>query len=704
MNIKDNNLNNIRNIGIIAHIDAGKTTTTERVLYFTGKSKKIGEVHDGEATMDFMDQEKERGITIGSACTKCEWTSINPETGKNHISIINIIDTPGHVDFTIEVERSLRVLDGAVCVLEGVSGVQPQTTTVMRQADKYKVPIIIFINKMDRLGADADVCLQTIKDKLGKKPLVLQWPMGKESEFHGLIDITRMNAITWEKDGNFTISEIPNEYKNIADKLHQELLETVSMEDDDLMNKYMNGETLTVAEIIKAIKIGTLKKSYIPVLFGSAYKNIGVQTLLDSIVDYLPNPEEKPEMIATSVATGELVKINTSFNDPTTGLIFKLVKDKYAGKLCYVRVYSGCLEQGMNLYLPSKRKTIRVGRLMVMHANDREEVKTIGAGNIGVMVGDYDFKTGDTICTSSNPILLESIDFPEPVITRALIPKTKEDSDKMADVLHIFMQEDPSFGYEVDPETKQVIIKGMGELHLEIKVDILKRTYGVNVIVEDPRVAYRETIINECDITYLHKKQSGGNGEFAGMSVKISPGEKGSGFTFVNNIVGGVIPNEYISSIKEGFEVAMQQGCLTKSPVVDIKFVLYDGRTHDVDSSSYAFKMAAMGLFREAIRTQLKSVLLEPIMSVVVYAPSEYMGDVIGDLSSKRGRIDDIADDSMNSKKIEAKVPLAEIFGYINKLRGITKGMGNFSMEFSSYEEVPENVLQEVRKQRGFLN
>lgn len=693
---EDLDLFKTRNVGIIAHIDAGKTTTTERILYYTGISKKIGEVHDGEATMDWMDQERERGITITSAVTRCNWTL--PIQKKREDFVINIIDTPGHVDFTIEVERSLRVLDGAVIVLESVSGVQTQTVTVNRQADKYKVPRLVFINKMDRIGADFFNCVKTIKEKLYTTPICVHLPVGAESDFRGIIDLVAMKFLYWTGDGSgesFQTLEIPAELSEQALSYRAKMIEAISTEDDFLMMKFLDTGILEEEEIHYLLRLATLRNHAVPVLCGSAYKNIGVQALLDCMVRYLPSPKDKT-MIARDKSEQEQ-EIFADVRGPICGYVFKVMKDKYAGSLCFVRIYSGKIAQGTMLYNPRTRKTFRLGRMVRMHAIKREEIPECHAGDLVAFIGTDDLVTGDTFWDKTHDFALESMDIPERVINLALTPKTAGDYEKLSAALHTLAREDPSFFYSVDQESGQILVSGMGELHLEIKVDILDREYGVKVEVGKPKVAYRETITTAGELTYTHKKQSGGQGQFAILSIKARPTERGEGFKFKNSIVGGVIPASFFPAIEDGILQAAENGPISGARVVDFEIEITDGVTHDVDSTSLAFMLAARYAFREMVKLVIVK-LLEPIMSVVAECPSEFMGVVVGDLNAKRGRIHDIEDTAGDFKQISADVPLAEMFGYINSLREKTQGKGNYAMKFSHYAFVPDQVVESIVK------
>jgi elongation factor G len=682
----------VRNIGIAAHIDAGKTTTTERILYYTGISHKIGEVHEGAATMDWMEQEKERGITITSAATTCFW--------KGHQ--INIIDTPGHVDFTIEVERSMRVLDGAVAVFCAVGGVQPQSETVWRQANKYHVPRIVFVNKMDRIGADFFNVEQQIRDRLKANPVPIQIPIGSEDNFRGVVDLVEMKGIVWDDEtmgAKYEVIDIPEELREKAEEYREKLIEAVAETDEELLDKYLGGEELTVEEIKRGIKKGTLDMSITPMLCGSAFKNKGVQTLLDAVVDYLPAPTEVDWIKGIDPKTGEEVSVESTDNGPFAALAFKIMTDPFVGQLTFIRVYRGQISSGSYVLNSTKEKKERVGRLLKMHANKREEIKELPAGEIGAVVGLKYTLTGDTLCDENHPVILEKMEFPEPVISVAVEPKTKADQEKMATALSKLAEEDPSFRVHTDEETGQTIISGMGELHLEIIVDRMKREFKVDAEVGQPQVAYRETIKTPVDQEYKYAKQTGGRGQYGHVFIKLEPQEPGSGYEFVNNITGGVIPKEYIPAVDKGIQEAMQNGILAGYPVVDVKATLYDGSYHDVDSSEMAFKIAGSMAFKEAAK-KANPVLLEPIMKVEVEVPEEYMGDVIGDINRRRGQVSSMEDRGGN-KIITAMVPLAEMFGYSTDLRSFTQGRGTYSMEFDHYEEVPKNVADEIIKKRN---
>ena len=682
----------IRNIGLMAHIDAGKTTTTERILYYTGRTHKIGEVHEGTATMDWMEQEKERGITITAAATTCFW--------KNHR--INIIDTPGHVDFTIEVERSLRVLDGAIVVLCAVGGVEPQTETVWRQADKYRVPRIVFVNKMDRVGADFFNAVSMIEERLGARPLVIQLPLGAESDFVGVIDLIDMKAIVWEEEtlgAKYHYEEIPEDMRDLAEEYREKMIETLADIDESIMEKYLEGEEITVEEIKKAIRKGTIALDIFPVLCGSAFKNKGVQPLLDAVVDFLPSPVDLPPVKGINPDTGEEEERPASEDAPFCALAFKVMVDPYVGQLVYFRVYSGVMKTGSVVLNTRRGKKERIGRLLRMHANRREEITEVRAGDIAAAVGLKDVITGDTICDPAHPIVLEAMEFPEPVISVAIEPKTKADQDKLGNALSKLAQEDPSFRVSYDPETGQTLISGMGELHLEIIVDRLRREFKVEANVGKPQVAYKETIRKPARAEGKYIKQTGGRGQYGHVVIEIEPLEPGKGFVFEDHIVGGVIPKEFIPSVEKGIREAMETGVLAGYPMVDIKVKLVDGSYHEVDSSDLAFKIAGSMAFKEAAQ-KANPVLLEPIMKVEVVVPEEYMGEVIGDLNSRRGRIQSISD-RKGAKVIDALVPLAEMFGYATTLRSLTQGRGTFTMQFSHYEEVPSNIAQEIIGKRN---
>lgn len=681
----------IRNIGIAAHIDAGKTTTSERILFYTGVSHKIGEVHDGAATMDWMEQEKERGITITSATTTCFWRDYQ----------INLIDTPGHVDFTIEVERSMRVLDGAVAVFCSVGGVQPQSETVWRQANKYGVPRMVFVNKMDRIGANFYNVESQIKQRLKANPVPINIPIGAEENFKGVVDLVQMKAIVWNDESmgaKYDVEEIPAEFVEKANKYREKLLEAAAEQDEALMEKYLGGEELSVEEIKKGIKIGCLNMSLIPMLCGSSFKNKGVQTLLDAVVDYLPAPTEVAEIKGIDPKTEEELSVESSDNGAFAGLAFKIMTDPFVGQLTFVRAYRGKLESGSYVLNSTKGKKERVGRLLKMHSNKREDIKEIYAGEICAFVGLKDTITGDTLCDEKVPVILERMDFPEPVIQIAVEPKTKADQEKMSIALGKLAEEDPSFRVSTHEETGQTLIGGMGELHLEIIVDRLKREFKVEAEVGEPQVAFRETIRTAVEQECKYAKQSGGRGQYGHVHIRLEPKEPGEGYEFVNNISGGVIPKEYIPAVDKGIQEAMQNGVLAGYPVVDFKITLYDGSYHDVDSSEMAFKIAGSMAFKDACR-KANAVLLEPMMKVEVEVPEEYMGDVIGDLNRRRGQINSM-DDRMGLKIVNAFVPLAEMFGYSTDLRSATQGRGTYTMEFDHYGEVPSNVAKEIIEKR----
>ena len=691
-------LDDYRNIGIMAHIDAGKTTCTERILYYTGKSHKIGEVHEGAATMDWMEQEQERGITITSAATTCFWTGAadGPAAGKK--CRINIIDTPGHVDFTIEVERSLRVLDGAVCLLDGNQGVEPQTETVWRQGDKYHVPRIIFANKMDKIGADFYMCVDSVKKRLGIDPAVLTLPIGIETSFVGIIDLLKMKAIVWDNEAlgaTFKETEIPADLKDKAEEYRASLIEKAVEQDDQAMEDYLNGKEPDIATLKKCIRKGTIAFKLIPMMCGSAFKNKGVQPLLDAVVDYLPSPQDVGVVKGKKVDSDEDDSRQALDDAPFSALAFKIMNDPFVGTLTFARVYSGTLEAGSYVMNSVKEKKERVGRMLEMHANSREEIKEARTGDIVAFVGLKDTTTGDTLCDTGKPIVLERMIFPTPVIEIAVEPKTKADQEKMSTALQRLAAEDPSFRVSVDHESGQTIMKGMGELHLEILVDRMKREFKVEANIGAPQVAYRETITKKFEINYVHKKQTGGSGQYAKLTLVFEPNEKGAGYEFVNEIVGGAIPKEYIPGVEKGLESAQQTGVVAGFPVVDFKATLTDGSYHDVDSSVLAFEIATKAAFREGI-PKSGPVLLEPIMKVEVVTPEEYMGTVIGDLNGRRGQISAM-EDRGNAKVIMALVPLAAMFGYINNLRSMSQGRASYSMSFDHYNAVPSNVADEVK-------
>ncbi len=677
-----------RNIGIMAHIDAGKTTTTERILYYTGKSYKIGEVHEGTATMDWMEQEQERGITITSAATTCFWNDHR----------INIIDTPGHVDFTIEVERSLRVLDGAVACFDGVAGVEPQSETVWRQADKYKVPRMCFINKLDRTGASFEFCVQSIIDRLGARPAVLYLPIGIESSLKGLVDLVENRAIIWLDESlgaKFEYQDIPEDMKEAAAKARNDLIEMAVELDDDVMEAYLEGNEPDVATLKSLIRKGTLNFAFVPVLCGSAFKNKGVQPLLDAVVDYLPSPLDIADVEGLKL-DGETVDTRPPSDDaPFSALAFKIMNDPFVGTLTFARIYSGKLETASQVTNSVKDKKEKVGRMLLMHANDREDIQVAYAGDIVALAGLKDTTTGDTLCAMNAPIILERMEFPDPVIEVAVEPKTKADQEKMGVALNRLAREDPSFRVTSDHESGQTIIKGMGELHLEILVDRMKREFKVEANVGAPQVAYREYLGKKVDIDYTHKKQSGGSGQFGRVKFTVTPGERGTGIIFHDEIKGGNIPKEYIPSVEKGMRETAASGSLIGFPIIDFEIHLYDGAYHDVDSSALAFEIAGRAAMREAAqKSGIK--LLEPIMKVEVVTPEDYLGDVIGDMNSRRGQIQG-TDTRGNAQTLEAMVPLANMFGYVNQLRSFTQGRAQYSMHFSHYDEVPANVAEEVK-------
>ena len=684
-------LHMVRNIGIAAHIDAGKTTTSERILFFTGMSHKIGEVHEGAATMDWMEQERERGITITSAATTCFWNEHQ----------INLIDTPGHVDFTIEVERSMRVLDGAISVFCSVGGVQPQSETVWRQANKYHVPRIVFVNKMDRVGANFYNVEQQIKDRLKANPVPIQIPIGAEDTFKGVIDLVQMRALTWDDaKGPSTpdVGEIPAELQEKADEYRAKLIEAIAESDENLMEKYFAGEELSVDEIKRGIKKGCLDLAIIPMLCGTAFKNKGIQPLLDAVVDYLPAPDEVPD-IKGQYEDGKEVRVNSTDDGEFAGLGFKIMTDPFVGQLTFVRVYRGVLESGSYVLNTGKGKKERIGRLLRMHSNKREEIKELYAGEIGAIVGLKDTLTGDTLASEKDKVILERMEFPDPVISVAVEPKTKADQEKMGIALQKLAQEDPSFRVATDEESGQTIISGMGELHLEIIVDRMLREFKVEAEVGQPQVAYRETIRKTVEQEYKYAKQSGGRGQYGHVYLRLEPLEPGSGYEFVNDIKGGAIPKEYIPAVDKGCQEALQSGVLAGYPVEDVKVTVFDGSYHEVDSSEMAFKLAASMGFKEGAR-KAGAVILEPVMKVEVETPEEYMGDVIGDLNKRRGQVNNMGERGGN-KVIDAFCPLAQMFGYSTDLRSQTQGRATYSMEFDHYDEVPKNVADEIIKKRN---
>ncbi|MGB3720674.1 MAG: elongation factor G [Proteobacteria bacterium] len=685
---RSHKIEDYRNFGIMAHIDAGKTTTTERILYYTGKSYKIGETHEGSATMDFMEQEQERGITIQSAATTCFWRNCR----------LNIIDTPGHVDFTIEVERSLRVLDGAVCVLDSNQGVEPQTETVWRQGDKYNVPRIIFANKMDKTGADFYMCIEDIKEKLGARPLPIQLPIGAESNFKGVVDLIRMKAIVWEgdgKDAKMVEQEIPADLADKAAEFRAAMIEAAVEMDDDAMTAYLEGQEPDEVTLKRLIRKGTINRAFYPMLCGSAFKNKGIQTLLDAVVDFLPAPSDREAYKAVNPKTGEEVLRKPSDDEPLSMLAFKIIDDPHVGTITFCRVYSGKIQSGMALANTARDKKERVGRMYLMHANDREQIEEAYAGDIVALAGLKDTRTGETLCDPNKPVLLEKMEFPEPVIEQAIEPKSKADQEKMALALQKLAAEDPSFRVTTDAESGQTRIKGMGELHLDIKIDILRRTYKVDVNVGAPQVAYRETLARSTEIDYTHKKQTGGSGQFARVKLRLEPNEPGKGNVFASEIVGGVVPKEFIPGVEKGVQSVWDTGVLIGFPMVDTKVTLFDGAYHEVDSSAIAFEIAARTAMREgALKAGIK--LLEPIMDVEVVTPGDFVGNVIGDLNSRRGQIRS-QEMRGNATVIRAFVPLANMFGYVSQLRSMSQGRASYTMQFAHYAEVPRAVAEEVK-------
>lgn len=683
---RDFSLDKVRNIGIMAHIDAGKTTTTERILFYTGKTHKLGEVHEGTATMDWMVQEQERGITIASAATTCYW--------KGHK--INIIDTPGHVDFTVEVERSLRILDGAVAVFSAKEGVEPQSETVWRQADKYHVPRIAYVNKMDVIGADFFNVIDMIRERLGANPVAIQIPIGKEDTFRGIVDLIKMEAIIYKDDLGTVMdeTEIPEDLKPLAEEYREKLLEAIAEVDETIMEKYLEGEEITEEEIHAALRKGTINGELVPVVCGSSYKNKGVQPLLDAIVNYLPSPLDLPPVKGMSIDGGEELERKPDDNEPFSALAFKIMADPYVGKLAFFRVYSGTLKAGSYVLNSTKGKKERIGRILRMHANHREEIDAVYTGDIAAAVGLKDTTTGDTLCDENHPILLESMDFPEPVISVAIEPKTKAAQEKMSIALSKLAEEDPTFKTYTDQETGQTIIAGMGELHLEIIVDRLRREFNVECNVGKPQVAYKETITKPVRVEGKFIRQSGGRGQYGHVWLEMEPAPRGEGYIFENRIVGGVIPKEFIPAVDAGIQEAMQNGVLGGYPVIDVKVALVDGSYHEVDSSDMAFKIAGSIAFREGMK-KADPVLLEPIMKVEVVVPEEYMGDVIGDLNARRGKVEGMETRS-GARVIRAFVPLAEMFGYATDLRSKTQGRGTYTMQFHHYEEVPKNIAEQI--------
>ena len=681
-------LEDYRNIGIMAHIDAGKTTTTERVLYYTGKSHKMGEVHDGAATMDWMEQEQERGITITSAATTAYWNDKR----------INIIDTPGHVDFTIEVERSLRVLDGAVALLDANQGVEPQTETVWRQADKYGVPRMIFVNKMDKIGADFFLSVQMIKDRLGAKPIVIQLPLGAESRFAGIIDLVRMKAVVWDDESlgaNFHDADIPADLLDQAKEYRDLLVETAADVDEAATETYLEGKEIGQDQLKALIRKGTVTNQFVPILCGSAFKNKGVQPLLDAVVDYLPSPLDVPPIKAIDVKTGEETDRPPSDTAPLSMLAFKIMNDPFVGSLTFCRIYSGKVESGSTLLNTVKDKKERIGRMLLMHANHREDIKEAYTGDIVALAGLKDVTTGDTLSDPAKPVVLERMEFPDPVIEVAVEPKTKGDQEKLGVALHRLAQEDPSFRVSVDHESGQTIIKGMGELHLDIIVDRMKREFKVEANVGAPQVAYRETVSRRADVDYTHKKQTGGSGQFARVKLTIEPNEQGKGYEFENKVIGGNVPKEYIPGVQKGVQSVVDSGVLAGFPILDVKVTLTDGAYHDVDSSVMAFEIAGRAAFREgALKAGPK--LLEPMMKVEVVTPEDYVGGIIGDLTSRRGQVRG-QETRGNAAVISAMVPLANMFGYVNTLRSMSQGRAQFTMQFDHYAQVPQAVAEEVQ-------
>ncbi len=680
-------LERCRNIGIMAHIDAGKTTTTERILFYTGRLHRLGEVHEGTATMDWMEQEQERGITITSAATTCSWRDVR----------VNIIDTPGHVDFTAEVERSLRVLDGAVALFDAVHGVQPQSEKVWRQADKYGVPRICFINKIDKMGADFEHAVDTIRKRLNAKPVAIQIPIGQEDKFKGVVDLIEMRAIIWKDEtlgAEYVIEEIPAELKKKAEAFHTQLVETIAENDDEILHKFLEGETITPAELKKSLRKSTIELKVFPVLVGTSFKNKGVQPLLDAVVDYLPSPLDIPVITGLNPDNGEKITRKVDDKEPFSALAFKIMADPFVGQLTFIRVYSGQLQSGQSVLSSGKGRTERIGRLLKMHANKREDITEIMAGDICAVVGLKNVTTGDTISDEKHPILLESITFAVPVISVAVEPKTKADQEKMSLALNKLSQEDPTFKVHTDPDSGQTIISGMGELHLEIIVDRMMREYKVEANVGKPQVAYRETIRRKAEAEGKYIRQTGGRGQYGHAKIRIEPNEAGKGYEFVNEIVGGSVPKEYIKPIDQGIQEALEGGVLAGYPMVDIKVELYDGSYHEVDSNEMAFKIAGSMAFKEAAR-KASPVLLEPVMAVEVVTPEDYAGTIMGDLSSRRGRIEGM-EHRAGSQVIKAIVPLAEMFGYATHMRSSTQGRAEYSMHFARYEEAPRSVAEEI--------
>ena len=684
---RSHKIEDYRNFGIMAHIDAGKTTTTERILFFSGKSHKIGEVHEGAATMDWMEQEQERGITITSAATTTFWQDKR----------LNIIDTPGHVDFTIEVERSLRVLDGAVCVLDGNQGVEPQTETVWRQADKYNVPRVVFVNKMDKIGADFYRCVDDIVGKVGGKPVCMQLPIGAESNFKGVVDLVEMKAIVWEDDKGqkMSVGEIPADLLDKANEYRNKLIEAAVEMDDDAMGAYLDGQEPDVATLKSLVRKAVRQISFHPVFCGSAFKNKGIQPLLDAVVDYLPSPVDRGAVKGVALDEETEMTREPTDSEPFSMLAFKIMDDPFVGTITFCRVYSGSVTKGTSVMNSSRDKRERVGRMLLMHANNREDIDEAFAGDIVALAGLKDTRTGDTLCDTQKPIILERMEFPDPVIEIAIEPKSKADQEKLGIALSKLANEDPSFRVSTDQESGQTILKGMGELHLDIKVDILRRTYKVDANIGAPQVAYRERLTKVTEIDYTHKKQTGGTGQFARVKIIFEPAEAGKGSSFESKIIGGAVPKEYIPGVEKGINSVMGSGILAGFPVVDVKATLIDGAFHDVDSSVLAFEIASRAAFREALQKG-GAVLLEPIMKVEVVTPEEYTGSVMGDLLSRRGQVQG-QDMRGNANVINAMVPLANMFGYVNNLRSFTQGRANFTMQFDHYEQVPSNVAAEIQ-------
>jgi len=688
----------IRNIGIIAHIDAGKTTVTERVLFYTGLAHKIGEVHEGEAVMDWMEQERERGITITSAATTTFWTPTYREGDENYKHRINIIDTPGHIDFTVEVKRSLRVLDGAVVVFDGVAGVEPQSETNWHYADEYNVPRVCFINKLDRTGASFEKSFQSIKDRLSPKAVAIQLPIGIENTFEGVIDLVRMKAVSFGGKLGEVVEEgeIPENMKQAAEKARHEMVERIAETDDSLTEKFLNGDEISEEELRKALRSAVLKVELIPVLCGSALKNKGVQLALDAVVEYFPSPLDLPPVEGIDPKTEEKIERKPSDDEPFSALAFKVAADPYVGTLTYFRVYSGTLKKGVYVLNATKSEKERVGRILKMHANHREEVDEVYAGEIGALVGMKDTTTGDTLTDTDNPIILEKIEFPEPVIDQKINPKTKADQEKMGVALRKLSEEDPTFRVSGDPETGETIISGMGELHLEVIVERMKREFNVEATVGQPQVSYRETVTKEAEAEGKYIRQSGGRGQYGHVFLRVKPIEQGEGFLFENSIKGGAIPQEFIPAVEKGVKEALEKGVVAGYRVVDIDVELYDGSFHEVDSSEAAFKIAGSMAFQEAVK-RADPIVLEPIMKVQVVTPVEFYGDVTGDINSKRGRIESMEDRS-NTKVVDARVPLSEMFGYATKLRSMTQGRGSFTMEFANYEPAPKSIVELIKE------